>query len=37
MKEFIEYALQFGNLNQQQIDLVSKKATELLLRKNDYY
>ena len=37
MKEFIEYILQFGNLNQQQIDLITNKATELELRKDDYY
>ncbi len=37
MKEFIEYILQFGNLNQQQIDLISKKATERILRKEEYF
>ena len=37
MKTFIEYLLQFGNLNQQQIDLISKKATELNLNKDDYF
>lgn len=37
MKEFIEYILQFGNLNQQQIDLISKKATELELPKDEYF
>ncbi|MFP5042490.1 Crp/Fnr family transcriptional regulator [Parasediminibacterium sp. JCM 36343] len=37
MKEWIEYVLQFGNLNQQQIDLISKKATELELRKDAYF
>jgi CRP-like cAMP-binding protein len=37
MKEFIEYILQFGNLNQQQIDLISKKATEKLLRKEECF
>ena len=37
MKELIEYILQFGNLNQQQIDLMSKKATELELQKEEYY
>ena len=37
MKEFIEYILQFGNLNQQQIGLISKKATELELRKDEYF
>ncbi|RDC58214.1 Crp/Fnr family transcriptional regulator [Pedobacter chinensis] len=37
MKEFIDYILQFGNLNQQQIDFISKRADELALRKDDYY
>ena len=37
MEELIEYILQFGNLNQQQINLVSKKATELELKKDEYY
>ncbi len=37
MKELLEYILQFGNLNQQQIALLSSKATELNLRKNDYF
>lgn len=36
MEEFIEYILQFGNLNKQQIDLVNSKATEIELRKDDY-
>jgi CRP-like cAMP-binding protein len=37
MKEFIEYLLQFGNLNQQQIDLITKKAFETELRKDEYF
>jgi CRP-like cAMP-binding protein len=37
MKEFINYILQFGNLNQQQIELISKKANELALHKDEYY
>lgn len=37
MKGFIEYILQFGNLNQQQIDLISKKATILELPKDEYF
>jgi len=37
MEKFIEYILQFGNLNKQQIDLIKSKATELELRKDDYY
>jgi len=37
MKEFIEYILQFGNLNKQQIDLIAGKATELKLSKENYF
>jgi len=37
MKAFIEYILQFGSLNQQQIDLISKKATALEIKKDGYY
>lgn len=37
MDKFIEYILQFGNLNQQQIDLIKSKATEIELRKDDFY
>lgn len=37
MKEFINYVLQFGNLNPQQIDFILNKASELDLRKDDYY
>jgi len=37
MKEFIEYILKFGNLNQPQIDLITSKAAELELLKDDYY
>jgi len=37
MEKFIDYFLQFGNLNQHQIELISKKATELQLSKNDFY
>lgn len=37
MEEFIKYILQFGNLNQQQIDLIKSKATETTLQKDDYY
>jgi CRP-like cAMP-binding protein len=37
MKAFINYVLQFGNLNQQQIDLITSRATELELRKDDYF
>jgi len=37
MEKFIDYILQFGNLNKQQIELVTSKANELELRKDDYY
>jgi CRP-like cAMP-binding protein len=37
MKEFINYILQFGNLNQQQIDLISSKGMKLELCKDDYF
>ncbi|TRX41454.1 Crp/Fnr family transcriptional regulator [Flavobacterium restrictum] len=37
MKTLIEYLLQFGNLNPQQIDLIAKKATELNLQKDEYF
>ncbi len=37
MEKFIDYILQFGNLNKQQIDLITSKATELDLRKDEYY
>jgi len=37
MKEFIEYILQVGNLNQRQIDFISKKATETELRRYEYF
>jgi CRP-like cAMP-binding protein len=37
MKEFIEYTLQFGNLNQQQIELISRKGIELRLSKDEYF
>ncbi|MEG0850091.1 MAG: Crp/Fnr family transcriptional regulator [Flavobacterium sp.] len=37
MEKFIEFVLQFGNLNQQQIDLIKSKATEITLHKDDYY
>lgn len=37
MEEFIEYVLQFGQLNKQQIDLIKSKATETTLRKDEFY
>ena len=37
MKELLAYILKFGNLNQQQIELISGKATEMEIRKDEYY
>jgi CRP-like cAMP-binding protein len=37
MKELIQYILQFGNLNTQQINLISTKAIELNLDKGAYF
>ncbi len=37
MKEIIEYILQFGSLNQQQIDLILKKIQTLELKKDEYF
>ncbi|MEO8533394.1 MAG: Crp/Fnr family transcriptional regulator [Flavobacterium sp.] len=37
MKELVEYILQFGNLNQQQIDLILKKAKEIEIPKDQYF
>ncbi|WP_308993736.1 Crp/Fnr family transcriptional regulator [Mariniflexile litorale] len=37
MKELIEYILQFGTLNKQQIDLIISKSKELTLQKDDYF
>jgi len=37
MEQFIEYVLQFGNLNKQQIELIKSKATEISLRKDQYF
>ncbi len=37
MDEFIEYILQFGNLNKQQVDLIRSKATEIELSIDEYY
>lgn len=36
MDEFINFILQFGNLNQQQIDLLKSKATKIDFQKDDY-
>jgi len=37
MKEFIDYILQFGFLDKQQIDLIISKAKTLELRKEEYF
>lgn len=37
MEKFIDFVLQFGNLNKQQIDFITSKANELELRKEEYY
>ncbi|WP_020604786.1 cyclic nucleotide-binding domain-containing protein [Spirosoma spitsbergense] len=37
MKELTDYILQFGHLNQQQIDLIVKKAAVLPLQEGDYF
>lgn len=37
MNKFIDYVLQFGNLNIQQVELIESKASEFTLRKDEYY
>ncbi len=37
MDEFLAYLLQFGSLNQRQLDLIAGKATTLSLRKDEYF
>ncbi|WP_348824820.1 Crp/Fnr family transcriptional regulator [Flavobacterium aestuarii] len=37
MKQLVEYILQFGNLNQQQLDLIQSKATKREIRKDGYF
>ncbi len=37
MKELINYLLQFGQLNQQQIDLIKSKGKEIELKKESYF
>ncbi|WP_224994468.1 Crp/Fnr family transcriptional regulator [Cesiribacter sp. SM1] len=37
MEAMIEYILKFGNLNKQQLDLIKSKATEVVLRKDEYF
>jgi CRP-like cAMP-binding protein len=37
MEKFIDYILQFGHLNKQQIDLIKSKGTEMELSKDEFY
>lgn len=37
MEELIEYILQFGNLNKQQVDLITGKVSEIKLHKAEYF
>lgn len=37
MKQLIDYILQFGNLNKQQIDFITSKATILEFHKEEYF
>lgn len=37
MEQFIDYIMQFGDLNKQQIDLITRKGTEIELRKGEFY
>ena len=37
MENLINYLLQFGQLNQQQIELIKSKAKEITLKKEDYF
>lgn len=37
METLVNYILQFGNLNQQQIELIKAKAQQLTLRKEEYF
>ena len=37
MEELINYLLQFGHLNRQQIELVKSKGVERELKKDEYY
>lgn len=37
MEKLIDYLLQFGHLNKQQIELITSKATQTELRKDDYF
>ena len=37
MNPFIEFSLQFGHLNKQQVELIESKMTSLLLQKDRYF
>jgi len=37
MNALVDYILQFGNLNKQQIDLILSKTAELYLKKGEYF
>jgi len=37
MEKLIEYILQFGNLNKQQIEFIISKVTEIELGKDKYF
>jgi hypothetical protein len=37
MDKLIEYILQFGNLNSQQLALITSSGTEILLQKDEYF
>lgn len=37
MEEFVNYILQFGNLNSQQVELILSKAETIKLRKDEYF
>jgi hypothetical protein len=37
MEKWIQYILQFGNLNKQQIDFIIRRATEIDLHKDEYF
>lgn len=37
MKELFDFILRFGSLNQQQMDLIASKTTELQLSKDEYF
>ena len=37
MDQLIDYVLQFGSLNERQIELIKKKAVEIELKKGDYF